>query len=140
MIKVIQRLGLISLCLFAGVVSFLFLLFHALPFIGSEQRFWSIAIGFNSTGNATLGGCPYETFSARTYRNNWRWREKFINFLFSDPYHCRTAFMNEVYRKAKTVDEYRAANREIIDVFAMRACPCEPDLPRSIIDGAKDES
>jgi len=62
-IKLIQRLGLIFLCFGGGLISFALLMFHSLPYIGSERRFWNIAIGFNSAVNAVLGGCLVQAYA-----------------------------------------------------------------------------
>jgi hypothetical protein len=39
-----------------------------------------------------------ETISARAYREEWKLREAFINWLFRNPNHCRDSYNSELLR------------------------------------------
>lgn len=59
---ILMRLGIWFVCLLSCVISILWLLVAA--FTGSP-RYWTIAGGFDRTGNATFGGQDSEYLSAR---------------------------------------------------------------------------
>ena len=82
------------LCVIGAGFSSLMLLFHML--LGSGKRATDIAIGIDQTVNVCFGGAPDETISARIYRNGWQRFERFVNWLFSDPEHCKTAYESEL--------------------------------------------
>lgn len=66
-----------------------------------------ILIAIDQLGNTLLGGMADETISARCYRNKWKRRERFINWLFRDPDHCHQAYLSELNRTQEP-EEYRA--------------------------------
>jgi len=56
------------------------------------------AIAMDQLVNTFFGGMADETISARVYRNQWTLAEKFINLIFWDKEHCKTAYENEIKR------------------------------------------
>lgn len=92
------------LCALAGAVSTIWML---LAIVASPARAVLIAKGFDQLGNATGGGDEDEFISSRA----WRCRADpayarlvaMINWLFSDPDHCRDSFDGEA-KKYQRVD------------------------------------
>ena len=93
------------ICLCACVLIIVVQLLQAI--FGSTQRAINIAIGVDQTANALLGGLPGETISARVHRCGWKRAERFINWLFSDPAHCRKAYESEM-TLSHLPNEYRS--------------------------------
>lgn len=76
----------------------------------SKFKFWlyHVLIGFDQFLNAIFGGHADETFSSRCYRGavltkkpkkRWRFWYAFVNGLFLDKNHCKTAYESEVNRR-----------------------------------------
>ena len=80
-------------CLVGSIAVCLMQLLQAL--FGSVNRSVNMAIGIDQTVNAILGGSPDETISARIHRNQWRRTERFVNWIFGDPNHCRDSYESE---------------------------------------------
>lgn len=55
-------------------------------------------IAIDQLGNTLLGGMADETISARVHRNDWQRAERFIDWLFREPGHCRNAYNSELLR------------------------------------------
>jgi hypothetical protein len=78
----------------------------------STMSITKVLIAIDQLANACLGGYPDETISAKVYRKaltgkvGWTTTEKFINFLFQDPNHCKEAHESEV-EGTQTNAEYR---------------------------------
>lgn len=64
-----------------------------------------VAIAIDQLANTVIGGMADETISARAYRNHWQ-VERFINWLFRNPTHCRDAYISEL-RRRQLPDVYR---------------------------------
>lgn len=65
-------------------------------------------IAIDQLFNALTGGAADETFSSRCYRGavlaenpkkRWRFWYSFVNGLFFDKNHCKTAYESEIKRK-----------------------------------------
>lgn len=76
----------------------------------SKLKSWCyhVLIGIDQLLNAITGGYADETFSSRCYRGailkanpkkRWRFWYTFVNGLFFDKNHCKTAYESEVNRK-----------------------------------------
>ncbi len=100
-----QKLKLIllwQLCGIAGVIALLWMFCAICAGSGRAKR---IAVGFDQTGNAALGGDEDETISARC----WRYRAdrkysrlvQIIDYLFDDPKHCEDSFIDEQQRRQR---------------------------------------
>lgn len=89
-----------NICVITGVVALL-VMFCAI--CAGSRRAKRIAVGFDQTGNAALGGDEDETISSRC----WRYREdrkysrlvQVIDFLFNDRRHCEDSFIDEQQRR-----------------------------------------
>lgn len=83
-------------CVILAVVALL-VMFCAI-FTGSS-RAWRIAISFDQTGNAAMGGDEDETISSRCWRNraepHYSALVQIIDFLFGDRNHCKNSFEDE---------------------------------------------
>ena len=96
------RLALIVLwllCLLAAVVGLVWMAIAILP---GSPRAWNIAIGFDQTANATAGGDPDETISARCWRYRteqpYRTLRLLIDAAFGligDREHCMRSYLME---------------------------------------------
>ncbi|WP_032092075.1 hypothetical protein [Necropsobacter rosorum] len=69
---------------------------------------YHVLIALDQLANALSGGAADETFSSRCYRGavlsanpkkRWRFWFRFVNALFFDKDHCKTAYESEVNRK-----------------------------------------
>lgn len=69
---------------------------------------YHVLIGIDQLFNAITGGAADETFSSRCYRGavladkpkkRWHFWYAFVNGLFFDKNHCKTAYESEVNRK-----------------------------------------
>ncbi|THA14533.1 hypothetical protein [Rodentibacter pneumotropicus] len=78
--------------------------------IKQKMKNWAyhILIAVDQLCNALVGGAADETFSSRCYRGailadkpkkRWRFWHKFVNGLFRDPNHCKTAYESEIKRR-----------------------------------------
>lgn len=76
----------------------------------NKLKSWSyhVLIGIDQLFNALTGGAADETFSSRCYRGavlvekpkkRWRFWYRFVNGLFFDKNHCKTAYESEVHRR-----------------------------------------
>ncbi|HDZ6746386.1 hypothetical protein [Mannheimia haemolytica] len=76
----------------------------------NKFRSWCyhVLIATDQFFNAITGGAADETFSSRCYRGavlaekpkkRWRFWYAFVNGLFFDKNHCKTAYESEVKRK-----------------------------------------
>ncbi|MDR2188948.1 MAG: hypothetical protein LBE62_13060 [Azonexus sp.] len=63
-----------------------------------NHRLRQILIALDQFLNTLLGGWADETVSARAHRNGWKRTERFINWLFRDPEHCRASYESELAR------------------------------------------
>lgn len=89
-------------CVIVGVVALLVMFCAICTGSGRAKR---IAVGFDQTGNAAMGGDEDETISARC----WRYREdrkysrlvQVIDFLFNDRRHCEDSFIDEQQRRVR---------------------------------------
>lgn len=79
---------------------------------------YHVLIGIDQLFNAITGGAADETFSSRCYRGavlaenpkkRWSFWYAFVNGLFFDKNHCKTAYESEVNRR-----QYPSAFREIV--------------------------
>lgn len=66
-----------------------------------------ILIAVDQLANALSGGMADETISARAHRNGWTRAERFINWLFRDPNHCKESYRAELLR-AHLPNSYRS--------------------------------
>lgn len=73
-----------------------------------KSYFYHNLIAIDQFFNALTGGAADETFSSRCYRGavkakqpkkRWRFWYAFVNGLFFDKNHCKTAYLSEVHRK-----------------------------------------
>jgi len=56
----------------------------------------NILISLDQLANTFLFGSPDECISTRLYKNyRGTWAEKFVNWLFRNPYHCYNSFKDE---------------------------------------------
>lgn len=69
---------------------------------------YHVVIAIDQLFNALTGGAADETLSSRTYRGailaenpkkRWRVLYRFINSIFFDSNHCKTAYESELNRK-----------------------------------------
>lgn len=58
-----------------------------------------VLIALDQLANTLAGGYADETISARAHRNGWEKTERFINWLFRDPTHCRDSYNAELLRE-----------------------------------------
>lgn len=76
----------------------------------NKLKFWGyhVLIGIDQLFNALTGGAADETFSSRCYRGavlvekpkkRWCFWYAFVNGLFFDKDHCKTAYESEVHRR-----------------------------------------
>ncbi|TCJ96124.1 hypothetical protein EV694_1675 [Volucribacter psittacicida] len=74
---------------------------------------YHVLIAVDQLINALTGGGADETFSSRCYRGailaknpkkRWRFWYGFVNKLFFDPNHCKTAYESEVLRRQYPAD------------------------------------
>jgi hypothetical protein len=63
-------------------------------------------LALDQLGNTLLGGMADETISARCFRRGYVRRMAIINWIFSDPNHCRNAYRSEFLRSQLPI-EYR---------------------------------
>lgn len=89
----VQSVILWLACLAATLIILPMQLLQAL--FGSVKRSVNMAIAVDQTVNALFGGSPDETISARIHRNQWKKTERFVNWLFSDPNHCKDSYESE---------------------------------------------
>jgi hypothetical protein len=93
----LARLAIAFLCAAGGAIAWLWLLASALT--GSE-RFWRIAIGFDQTANAAIGGSEDLTIStraaigARNGKRHWCVLCRLLDAI--DPGHCARAERDNV--------------------------------------------
>lgn len=87
------------LCAVAAVVGLTWLAFAVLR---PSRRAWQIAIGFDQTANATFGGDPDWTISARSWSNRQRQPYKALRrcidwaaAAMGDHDHCERAYLEE---------------------------------------------
>lgn len=89
-----------QLCVIAGVIALL-VMFCAI--CTGSRRAWQIAVAFDQTGNAAVGGDEDETISSRCWRYraepNYSALVQVIDFLANDPKHCEDSFIDEVQRR-----------------------------------------
>lgn len=96
----LKMLVLLNFCA-AGAVVALLVMFCAI--CSGSGRAKRIAVGFDQTCNAALGGDEDETISSRC----WRYREdrkysrlvRIIDYLFDDRRHCEDSFIDEQQRR-----------------------------------------
>ena len=74
---------------------------------------YHVVIAIDQLFNAITGGAADETLSSRTYRGamlakqlkkRWRVLYRFINSIFFDSNHCKTAYESELNRKQYSED------------------------------------
>lgn len=74
----------------------------------AKKYFYHVLIAIDQLANALTGGAADETISSRCYRGailakqpkkRWRVMYRFVNVLFFDPKHCKTAYESEVKRR-----------------------------------------
>ena len=74
---------------------------------------YHMVIAIDQLFNALTGGAADETLSSRTYRGailaekpkkRWRVLYRFINSIFFDSNHCKTAYESELNRKQYSED------------------------------------
>lgn len=74
---------------------------------------YHVVIAIDQLFNALTGGAADETLSSRTYRGailtenpkkRWRVLYRFINSIFFDSHHCKTAYESELNRKQYSED------------------------------------
>ncbi len=104
------RLALVLLwllCLLAAIVG---LVWMAVAMIPGSQRAWAIAIGFDQMANATAGGDPDETISARCWRYRaempYRTLRRVIDAAFAvggDREHCERTYLEELINAQRRV-------------------------------------
>ena len=87
-------------CVLAAVVALAAQLLAAL--FGSGARAHRIAVGFDQTGNAALGGWPDETYSSRCYRTGSEVANVVDSVFGKD--HCRQAYHAERRRAQSPVE------------------------------------
>ncbi|SUT91525.1 DNA helicase UvrD [Actinobacillus lignieresii] len=79
-----------------------------------NKYLYHLLIAVDQLFNAIFAGAADETISSRCYRGSkkgkkkWMIAEKFVNALFFDAAHCKTAYESEVKRR-----QYPAEFREI---------------------------
>lgn len=99
----IRMLVLWLACLLGASVSLIWMLLAALA---GSPRALRIAVGFDQTANAAVGGDEDETISARC----WRYRGdpkysvlvQLINLMFFDASHCERAYLSERMKRCST--------------------------------------
>ncbi|MFZ7135484.1 hypothetical protein ACLSZP_02580 [Avibacterium avium] len=78
-----------------------------------KQWGYHVLIAFDQLCNALTGGGADETFSSRCYRRailadkpkaRWRFWYSFVNRLFFDKNHCKTAYESEINRRQYPTD------------------------------------
>lgn len=72
---------------------------------------FNVLVALDQLGNALCRGMPDETISARAFRAGWKRRERAINWLFKDPYHCRNAYLSEL-RRSQLPSGYRTGAQQ----------------------------
>lgn len=85
------------LCLVGGLYAAVVQLWSIL--FGSGVRAHRVAVGWDQLFNAAAGGWPDETVSSRMYRVGNLKMVGFIDWLFGDDDHCRTAYYAERRRQ-----------------------------------------
>lgn len=98
----------VRLCLVVVLLAWLraVILPFVLLFRGADYRL-GCALGEDKAWNALLAGNPNEYLSSRAFRTGWVWRQRLINWIFSDPRHCEDSFLNELNR-INAPKEYRS--------------------------------
>lgn len=87
-------------CAPAAVIAWLWMVLAALA---GSRRALRVAIGFDQTLNAAIGGDEDETISARCWRLSHKWHyakaARFIDWVFGQSGHCRDAYMQELSKR-----------------------------------------
>ncbi len=94
--KQIRMLVLWVLCVLCAAIASMWML---LAIVVGSPRAVLIAKAFDQLGNATGGGSEDELISSRAWRMRYNPQYarlvRFINWMFSDPSHCKDAFETE---------------------------------------------